>query len=158
MRPDSSSRREAIALGLGVVIFALIIAWQTTRISSAAVYATVGPAIIPWLVSAALAALGVAIIIAGLTDRWRGEAAPGALDHVALAWLLAGLALNIALIDRAGFIIASTILFVCAARAFGSARYLRNAALGFAIALLCYIGFDRVLGYEIGSGLIEQFL
>ncbi len=72
--------------------------------------------------------------------------------------MLAGLVLNVALIGVAGFIIASTLLFVCTARAFGSRNVLRDGAIGFALALVSYVGFDRVLGYKIGSGLIEGLL
>ncbi len=68
------------------------------------------------------------------------------------------MALNVALIGVAGFIIASTILFACTALAFGSRNVLRDASIGFALALVSYVGFDRVLGYKIGSGLIEGLL
>jgi putative tricarboxylic transport membrane protein len=154
----SSPKREAISLGIGVLGLAAVIAWQTSRIPSEAAYAQVGPAIIPWLVSVALAVLGLAILAAGLTGRWHSEPAPCALDRTSLAWLVGGLLLNLVLIDLVGFILASTLLFVCAARAFGSRRVLRDAAIGFVIALLCYVGFDRVLGYEIGSGVIESLI
>jgi putative tricarboxylic transport membrane protein len=62
------------------------------------------------------------------------------------------------LIGIAGFILASATLFVCTARAFGSARPLRDAGIGFAVALIAYIGFDRLLGYQIGDGLIENLI
>ena len=39
-----------------------------------------------------------------------------------------------------------------------AATSLRDAAIGFALALVSYVGFDRVLGYKIGSGLIEGLL
>jgi putative tricarboxylic transport membrane protein len=71
---------------------------------------------------------------------------------------LLGLALNVALIERVGFILASTALFACTARAFGSVRPVRDAAIGFLIALAAYAGFDRMLGYQIGSGLIESLI
>ena len=61
-------------------------------------------------------------------------------------------------IGVAGFIIASTLLFVCTALAFGSRNVARDAAIGFALAFVAYVGFDRVLGYKIGSGLIEGLL
>lgn len=72
--------------------------------------------------------------------------------------MVLGLVLNVALIDVAGFIIASTVLFALTARAFGSRQGVRDAAIGFALATVAYIGFDRVLGYRIGSGLVERFL
>ena len=63
-----------------------------------------------------------------------------------------------ALISHAGFIIAGTLLFICTARAFGSLQPLRDGAIGFALAVISYVGFDRILGYKIGSGLVESLL
>jgi putative tricarboxylic transport membrane protein len=62
------------------------------------------------------------------------------------------------LAPKLGFIISSTILFVCTARAFMSTQPVRDAAIGFTLAILAYVGFDRVLGYKIGSGLIEALI
>ncbi|MCA3600465.1 MAG: tripartite tricarboxylate transporter TctB family protein, partial [Methylobacterium sp.] len=55
-----------------------------------------------------------------------------------------------------GFILSSTLLFACVARGFGSRKLLRDALIGFGLALISYVGFDRILGYKIGSGLIEK--
>ena len=49
-------------------------------------------------------------------------------------------------------------MFVCTARAFGSDQPIRDAAIGFALAVVAYVGFDRVLGYKIGSGIVEGLL
>ena len=73
-----------------------------------------------------------------------------------LLGMLLGLLLNITLIEYAGFILSSTLLFLCTARAFGSEQPARDAAIGFALAFVAYVGFDRLLGYKIGSGLIES--
>jgi putative tricarboxylic transport membrane protein len=146
-----------VAVGLGVCVLALVVAWQTTLIPDNAVYAKVGPKVIPWLASGMLGVLGVALTFQGWRGGWEHEDA-GALDYTSLGLIVLGLVLNVALIDMAGFIIASTVLFALTARAFGSRRSLRDAAIGFAMATIAYIGFDRVLGYRIGSGLIERFL
>ena len=78
------------------------------------------------------------------------------VDWPALAWLGAGLALNVALIGVLGFVLASTILFVCVARAFGSRRPARDAAIAILFSFVTYIGFDRVLGISIGAGVFEE--
>jgi putative tricarboxylic transport membrane protein len=104
-----------------------------------------------------LGVLGVTLTFQGWRGGWEhGEA--GTLDYRSLGTLALGLVLNVVLIDAAGFIIASTVLFLLTARAFGSRSTARDTAIGFALAAIAYIGFDRVLGYRIGSGLIERFL
>ena len=145
------------AVGLAVLALAAVMAWQITVIPANAVYAKVGPTVIPWIATGMLAILGALLTVEGLLGGWEHER-PGALNASGLGWLLLGLALNVTLIGVAGFIIASTLLFVCTARAFGSRSILRDAAIGFTLGFAAYVGFDRVLGYKIGSGLIEGFL
>ena len=146
---------DDVAIGLGVTFLAVIVGWQTTVIPDNAIYAKVGPKVIPWLATALLGGMGLALTMTGLRGGWEHEDA-GETDYRALGMLVLALVLNIVLIDRAGFIIASTVLFALIARAFGSRQILRDAAIGFTLALVAYVGFDRVLGYKIGSGLIER--
>ncbi len=145
------------AVGIGILVLAAVVGWQTTLIPTNAVYAQVGPKVIPWLSTIMLAVLGVLMTLQGLRGGWAQEQY-GEFNPWGLAWMLLGLALNVTLIGVAGFIIASTLLFVCTALAFGSRHVARDAAIGFTLALVSYVGFDRVLGYKIGSGLIEGLL
>lgn len=149
---------DDMLLGLVVVIFAAIITWQTSVIPLNAIYAKVGPNVIPWMLAGMLGLLGLVLILQGLLGGWPHEEAPGDLDWPAIGWLCGGLALNVGLIEIAGFILSSTLLFVFTARAFKSASPLRDTAIGFTLALVSYVGFDRVLGYKIGSGLIERLI
>jgi putative tricarboxylic transport membrane protein len=145
---------DDVAIGLGVLLLAAIVGWQTAVIPDNAIYAKVGPKIIPWLATALLAAMGLALTVIGLRGGWEHEEA-GETDYRSLGLLVLGLVLNVVLIDRAGFIIASTVLFALTARAFGSRQPLRDVPIGFVLALVAYLGFDRGLGYKIGTGLIE---
>lgn len=155
-------------VGLAVLALAAVVAWQTTLIPENAIYARVGPKVFPWISTALLAVMGAILTLQGLRGGWDHEEA-GEIDTVSLGWLLLGLLLNLVLIDgmsyrgmsiapKAGFIVAGTLLFICTARAFGSGQPLRDAAIGFTLALVAYVGFDRVLGYKIGSGWIEALL
>jgi putative tricarboxylic transport membrane protein len=49
-------------------------------------------------------------------------------------------------------------MFPLVARGFGSRAPLRDALIGFVLACVSYVGFDRVLGYKIGTGIIENLI
>jgi putative tricarboxylic transport membrane protein len=148
---------QDLAVGLAILLLAAVVAWQTTIIPENAVYAKVGPKVFPWLSAAMLAVMGGLLVWQGLNGGWEHDEG-GATDWRSLGWLLGGLALNLALIQHAGFIIASTLLFACVARAFGSGQPLRDVTIGFLVASISYVGFDKVLGYKIGSGLVERLI
>ena len=155
----ATARRGEIAVGLGTMAFAAAAAWQASLIPSEGVGSSIGPHVIPWAVTGMLALFGAALAAEALLARGApAEDDHGAIDARGAAWMLLGLALNVALIEHAGFIISSTLLFVCTARAFGSTRLARDGAIGLVLALVAYVGFDRLLGYKIGTGLIERLI
>lgn len=146
-----------IAIGLSVIALAAVVWWQTGLIPVSPIYAKVGPTVMPTLAAVGLGALGLLLLAAGVRGGWQTpdeKSIPP--DRAALGWVIGGLGLNVALIGTAGFTIASTLLFLCVARGFGSRRILRDAAIGFVFALVAYLGFARTLGIDIGSGLVER--
>jgi putative tricarboxylic transport membrane protein len=156
------------ALGAGVLLLAAIVGWQTYVIPENAIYARVGPRFFPWISTGLLAVMGVLLTLDGLRGGWDHDDA-GETDWRSLGWIVTGLVANVLfiggvdiagvpIVPKLGFIISSTILFVCTARAFMSEQPVRDAAIGFTLAGLAYVGFDRVLGYKIGSGLIEALI
>jgi putative tricarboxylic transport membrane protein len=145
------------AVGFAVLALGAIVAWQTTLIPENAIYAKVGPKVFPWLSAGMLGVMGALLTWEGFRGGWEHENS-GETDWRSLGWLGGGLLLNALLISHAGFILTAILLFVCTARAFGSAQPARDAAIGATLAIMAYIGFDRVLGYKIGSGLIEGLL
>ena len=147
---------EAI-IGAGVLALAAVMLWQTLAIPVSPIYAQVGPTVVPIITALALGMLGVLLLIAAWQGGWQPEEEKASTpDRVALAWVVAGLVLNVLLIGWAGFTIASVILFVCVARGFGSKAIVRDAAIGAAFALIAYFGFAQTLGINIGSGLVEN--
>jgi putative tricarboxylic transport membrane protein len=144
-------------IGAGVLVLAIVMFWQTMSIPVSPIYAKVGPTVVPMMTAAALGMLGVLLLIDAWQGGWQTEEEKGAApDRVALLWIVAGLVLNVVLIDSAGFTIASIILFVCAARGFGSKAIVRDASIGAAFALIAYFGFATTLGINIGSGWLEN--
>lgn len=147
------------AIALGTVALALIAFWQAASIPVSPLYAKVGPTVFPYLTAGGLLLLGLGLCIAAARGGWQPdeekEATP---DKLALGWMLAGLALNLILIGPLGFTLASIVLFVCVARAFGSTDPMRDAAIAAIFALVAYFGFVKVLGINIGGGVIEELI
>jgi len=67
------------------------------------------------------------------------------------------LLLNLALLERAGFVIASSVQFWLAARAFHSNRPARDAVVGVLLSAIVYFAFSRLLGLTLPAGILERF-
>jgi putative tricarboxylic transport membrane protein len=146
-------------IAVGTIVLAVVVFWDTTRIPVSPIYAKVGPTVVPYISALGLGLLGVLLLYSALTGGWQPEEEKEIIpDRAALAWVVAGLALNVLLITYAGFTIASVVLFVCVARGFGSKAILRDAAIGAAFALIAYFGFAQTLGINIGAGFLENAL
>jgi putative tricarboxylic transport membrane protein len=143
-----------MVFGLG-----LVGVWQALAIPVSPLYAQVGPKLVPWLVAAGLLALGLLLTVHALRGGWSHgieelhDAPPANLP--ALGLMLAGLLANLALIGPFGFTVAASAQFVLVAAAFGSRAHLRNLGIAFVVALGAYAVFVKVLGVNIGAGVVE---
>lgn len=157
-------RKNAADLGAALFVVALggVAAWQATVIPTSPLYAQVGPKAVPYLVAAGLLLLGVALTIVALRGGWSDDieelqdAPPANLR--ALGLLLAGLLANLALIGPFGFTVAATAQFALVAAAFGSRSHLRNLGIAFVVALGAYALFVKLLGVNIGAGVVEALV
>ncbi|WP_300295363.1 tripartite tricarboxylate transporter TctB family protein [Ferrovibrio sp.] len=153
-------RRPEALLALGVIGLGCVALYETTRIPVSPMYARVGPTAMAYAASLLLTGLGVALLVEAWRGRWTSppEETATPLNLRAIGWLLLGLVLNIGLIGPLGFMPASTLLFACTARAFGSRRPLRDAAIGAIFAAIAYFGFAQLLGINIGAGLLAGWV
>ncbi len=158
MTAGAGRGRADAAVGVGVVLLGLLIGWQTTQIPVSAIYATIGPRAFPWVIAAALAALGGLLVREGLRGGWEHEGDDEPFNRRAVLWLGLGLVLNVALIDMLGFSVAATLMFTGVARAFERARPARDLGIGFALSIGAYFGFDRLLGISIGAGVFKGLI
>lgn len=153
--------RPEVLLSLGVIALGLVALDQTWRIPVSPLYAKVGPTAMAYAASILLLGLGVASLIQAWLGRWQIDAEAEASEPVqwrSVGWLLAGLVLNVGLIGPLGFVPASALLFACTARAFGSFRPFRDLLIGAVFAAIAYFGFAKLLGINIGAGLLEGLL
>ena len=157
-------RKGMADLGAALFVVALggVAAWQATVIPTSPLYAQVGPKAVPYLIAAGLLLLGVALTIVALRGGWSDDieelqdAPPANLR--ALGLLLAGLLANLALIGPFGFTVAATAQFALVAAAFGSRSHLMNLGIAFVVALGAYSLFVKLLGVNIGAGVVEALV
>lgn len=150
-----------LALALGVIGFGVVLIVQTMGIEVSPGYARVGPRVFPWIISGALIVLGLWLARDAIVGQWVAEdSAPSAPEFDWQAFLLIGFGLivHMILIDRLGFIIASTVLFVCVTTAFGNRHWLRSLAIGVVLSTVVYIGFDYGLDLGLPAGVLEGIL
>jgi putative tricarboxylic transport membrane protein len=149
-------------VALFVLALGLLCLWQAFAIPVTPLYAQVGPKFMPYLVGAIVCAVGIGLVLSALRGGW-SHALEDTLDAPPTNWralglLGAGLVANLVLIDTLGFVFAATAQFVLVAAAFGSRRPLRDLLIGLAVTLGAYLAFDKLLGVNIGAGILEGIL
>ena len=162
-------RRPALGealLAVATVALGAAVVWQTTMIRVTPAYAKVGPRAIPYLIGAGLVLIGLWLLAEALRGRplaapvSDSEDADPALptDWRTVGLLAAALLLYLVLIEPAGFVLASAVLFTGAAFAMGSRRPVRDIAVGLILAAALYAGFTRGLGLDLPAGLLAGVL
>ena len=162
--PPSAGARTRLAwpellIGIGALLFAVVVFAQTRAIPVSPLYSKVGPTVFPYLTVGGLGVLSVLLLVQGVRGGWQDtEEAAVRPDWRAVGFVGAGLLANVSLIGTLGFTAASTLMFVLVAYGFGSRRPLRDAGIGAALALAAYFGFAKALGVNIGAGVVENLL
>jgi putative tricarboxylic transport membrane protein len=157
-------RRPAgqLALAAGVVGLGAAILWGALGLPTSGGYAQVGPGVVPRVVGAGIVLLGIFLLREALAGGFHGvdeEAEAATPVHwAAFAWVTAGIVLYGVLIEHAGFIIASTLLFMLVACGFGSRRWLLNAVTGAVLAAIVFAIFNYGLGLTLPAGILKAVL
>lgn len=151
MTTGRSLRVGEMVLGGLVLALGLFIAVETAMFDVAPSQAAVGPRLFPSLVAAGLLVVGGLLLRQALAGRIAHEGGL-ALDWLGVALVSAGLVVQFLLVEWVGWIPATTLLFVAAARAFGSRRTLADAAMGLALAGLSFVIFSYGLDLSLPTG------
>ena len=154
----TTSRFEAkhFAVGLSLLGIAAVLGVGAARFPVDKGYTILGPQIFPLVIAAFVGLVGLLLSFQGATGGFRNletEAAPAGSDAGArlanAAWVSAGLLAVALLISHVGFVLAAAVLFVCAARGFGSRRPLLDIGIGIALTLPVYWIFTMGLGVSL---------
>ena len=150
MTTGRSLRLGEAVLGGGVLAMGLFVAFETTGLR-APTGGGVGPTLFPFLIAAGMVAIGVLLLREAFFRHIAHERGLE-LDWVGVGLVSAGLIAQVLLLERAGWILATALLFMAAARAFGSRRLLADAALGLALAGLAFVVFTYGLDLSLPGG------
>ena len=142
----------ALAVAAGAIAIGLFILVTSFDIRLGSGYDRIGPRFFPFVVATGLLITGIYLLVECLV-RTRGEC-QDRIDWMAFTLLVVALLLTVVLLEPAGFIIAATLLFVLAARAFTSRHIVRDAVTGLLLALTVYFTFTIGLGLVLPRGVL----
>jgi len=136
-------------LGGGALVLAAIVGFEAAR-DLQANSSLFGPALFPTLIALALAAVGLTLLKQALVAESNTAHAP--YDLRAVAIISAALLVQMAVLEFAGWIIATTLLFAAAAYAFGNRKYMRDILIGLALAAATFLIFNYLLDLSLPAG------
>ena len=153
------TRVAGLIAGLLLALLAALIAWSTSQMRIIPVHAKVGPQMFPYFAAVALAIVGICFIIQALRNSsGKLVADTDETNWMALGLIAFGFIFEILFIKSLGFILASTVLFMAVAMAYGSRRYFRDIAIGLIITSAAYFGFTRLLNLQLPAGVLEGLI
>lgn len=167
-QPDSGfwARWGELFVALGVFAVGLVVLAETQdiRVRQGVV---VSPRIIPYIVGFGLCVVSIwyalDITRSPRTDTGGAEDSEDVDPEASTDWSVIGtiaiaLLAYALLIDRAGFIVASTVLFGISSFAMGSQRYLRDFLIGLILSTAAFVLFDGWLGVRLPEGWLEALM
>jgi putative tricarboxylic transport membrane protein len=151
-----------VGVAAGVTVIGALVLWGSFYLPTGGGYAQVGPGVVPRIVGTLTLFLGALLLREAFTGGFRGVDEEAEIhlpmDWIAFAWVSGGIIGYGLLIELAGFILASTVLFVLVARGFSSRRWLLNAVTGVILAVLVYAIFNYGLGLTLPAGVLKGLL
>ena len=158
MTAASSLRIGEAILGGVVLGLGLFIAIETSQLEVAPTHAAIGPTLFPFLIATGLLIVGALVLYQAFFGHIAHERG-FELDWRAVALVSGGLLLQMFLVERLGWIVATTLLFVLAALAFAERRIVATILIGLVLSGLTFGVFNYGLGLSLPLGtFIEDLL
>ena len=158
---NNKSIKGELAFAGSLLILGLIVVFDTATMLVPPASGTIGPQIFPYLVSGflILVSLGIIIqILRGNLGQPEGTEFGDTIEKTDFKTLLivAGtMATYPLLIERAGFIVASTVAFFGVSFAFGAKNMAKNLLVSLIFSLIVYFSFTRGLNVNLPSGILR---
>ena len=151
-----------IAVAAGALLLGALVLAGSADLPAGGGYAQVGPGVVPRVVGGVILLLGGLLMREALTGGFRGVDEEAEIhlpmNWGAFAWITAGIVIYGLLVERAGFLLASTLLFVLVARGFASRRWVLNALVGLAVSAFIFAVFNYGLGLQLPAGVLRGIL
>ena len=157
MIPGTTFRLSESIVGAFVLAIGLFIGLETYEMASTGTTTVVGPQLFPYIVAFGLIAVGVSLLreaVSGHVAHERGFE----LDWRAVALGSGGLILQMLLLERLGWIIATTLMFILATLAFRERRVFLSVVIGLVLTALTFAVFNYGLGLGLPVGSVFEAL
>ena len=163
MKLPQGAKSELTFVG-SLFALGLLVFWDTARSEVPAFNLTVSPKVFPFAIALILMGLCAVLFVRIL----RGDVAtpeglePGdpieKSDYKTFAIVLVSLFAYLALIERAGFVIAALVTFFGITFAFGNKRHFRALLFGAMFIILIYLSFTKFLHVQLPAGILKGIL
>ena len=122
---------------------------------------TVGPQVFPYLIGGFLISISLGLFIQvlrgnlGVPEGTEFGEIIDKTDYKSLAMVAGSMATYPVLIERAGFIIATTVAFFGVSYAFGATKLRKNLVIALVFSAIVYFAFSRGLGVNLPAGILK---
>jgi putative tricarboxylic transport membrane protein len=144
-----------------LLILGLIVIFDTSRMMIPVGEETVGPQVFPYLIGGFLISISLGLFIQvlrgnlGVPEGTEFGEIIDKTDYKSLAMVAGSMATYPVLIERAGFIIATTVAFFGVSYAFGATKLRKNLVIALIFSAIVYFAFSRGLGVNLPAGILK---
>jgi putative tricarboxylic transport membrane protein len=156
----NKSIKGELAFAGSLLILGVIVVFDTTNMLVPPASGTVGPQVFPYLVSGFLILISIGIIVQvlrGNLGQPEGTEFGDTIEKTDFKTLLVvagSMATYPLLIERAGFIVATTVVFFGVSFAFGAKNIVKNLMISVIFSAIVYFSFTRGLNVNLPSGIL----
>ena len=157
---NNKNIKGELAFASSLLILGLVVAYDTKNMLVPPGSGTIGPQVFPYLVSifVILISLGIFIqIFRGNLGQPEGTEFGDIIDKTdfkSLSLVAGSMVTYPLLIERAGFVVASTVAFFGVSYAFGAKKPLKNLLVSLVFSAIVYFSFTRGLNVNLPSGIL----
>ena len=152
-----------LAFAGSLLILGLVVLYDTSKMLVPPGSGTVGPQVFPYLVSGFVIFISLGLFIQifrgnlGVPEGTEFGEVVEKTDFKSLAMVAGSMLTYPLLIERAGFIIATSVVFFGVAFAYGAKNLLKNLAISLIFSLIVYFAFSKGLNVSLPAGVLGVF-
>jgi putative tricarboxylic transport membrane protein len=152
-----------LAFAGSLLILGLVVLYDTSKMLVPPGSGTVGPQIFPYLVSGFVIFISLGLFFQifrgnlGVPEGTEFGEIVEKTDFKSLAMVAGSMLTYPLLIERAGFIIATTVAFFGVAYAYGAKNLLKNLLISIIFSLIVYFSFSKGLNVGLPAGILGIF-
>jgi len=152
-----------LAFAGSLLILGLVVLYDTSKMLVPPGSGTVGPQVFPYLVSGFVIFISLGLFFQifrgnlGVPEGTEFGEVVEKTDFKSLAMVAGSMLTYPLLIERAGFIIATSVVFFGVAFAYGAKNLLKNLAISLIFSLIVYFSFSKGLNVNLPAGILGIF-